>query len=307
MNATFALSGSWGLEYANQECLIVFPTSGSQLRLYKFNHTSINFDQDSILSSTLTGINANSANVWRTSDHCERFSVDNYLFGKKAGGSWQQLSNPSSLPWAAIDDNLTYAVANNGSLYRLDLATNTFFLFFMPTRPFSVNSVVYVWEDRVIVAYTNSTGADVYAFLDSTGTAKSLFNYSSNSFSFTPRIYVSPNLTKIVVVGQLSTLTQKVDAFSINYATLSSRRIVMPSEPLLNGAGFDVAVGDSFLAFRQKSIMGVNNRLREFGYFLAGDVYPKQIYVKYLIANPNAAFQKVLMVETGRGQAYYLS
>lgn len=77
-----------------------------------------------------------------------------------------------------------------------------------------------VW-DRIGVWATNTTSAWVFGFVAPTGgQVTTIFNYSFTSYQDTPLIKVSPQLTKLVILGQVDrngTNVTKVDAYYINF------------------------------------------------------------------------------------------
>ena len=96
---------------------------------------------------------------WKASENCERINVGNYFFRRISNDTFEVMNNPSGFNSEIVDSNVSYAIGNDGNLYKYDYSTNNFALFYTPSSPFPTNNKtsITVYSDRIFINSTSTT------------------------------------------------------------------------------------------------------------------------------------------------------
>lgn len=141
---------------------------------------------------------------------------------------------------------------------------------------------------QVIVTATNSTAAQVLAYYydNSTAVATKCLDYSFASFSAEPKILVSSQLSKVLVVGsylppnQFAGALPRFDGFFVAFANRTSLNLTFPIDKVPDPANSFVLLDDQFLYIRSlttSSVSTTNQYLpfpQENVFFISRDVTP---------------------------------
>lgn len=163
---------------------------------------------------------------------------NNNTNGSASGAQGQFVPISSSFTpstWRSIDSNMTNAVIGN-SIWRLNPSSNSFMQYYQSLTPYLMNPQIFTFQNIIVVTSFNQNAAQVFAYLDdNNGHLTAVLNYQFNNFVNTPKITVSPKLTKVLVIGpvaasssNMSNTKAQVDAFHINYTSMSTLNISFP-------------------------------------------------------------------------------
>lgn len=220
--------------YENSQCQIAKEgdlfSSMFTIILYHQNNQTVSGIDITTLVHSLSGIGNNT--VWGASHDCLRISINNQLFIRDPNSG---AFSPVTGNIRAIDSNLTTIIsADDGNLYRLNPQTASFSLIFTPPVAFPVSAKIRTFEDNMIIWATNTTSSWVFAFRNEPASAPALcLNYSVNTFSAPPKVFMSPNLTKVIIIGptlrpNTSAPVTRADTYFIDYHNTTFRNISFP-------------------------------------------------------------------------------
>jgi hypothetical protein len=155
----------------------------------------------------------------------------------------------------------------------------------------------------------------VLAFsLSSSGTAINCLNYSLTGFSSTPKIQVSENLTKVLIIGPFSqtggTISPKADMFFIDYANAQSQTITFPLSAMDDPLYTYISLNEKFLYIRQlqnPSIpYNISSPNQEFVYCIIQDLYPQMTFTSNIDPTRAQVWTRTLIQTTPDGNTYVM-
>lgn len=249
----FQWSGLWQRLASSDSCRLVKNTGNNTYVLYWYssNGTSLLVSNTFDLTSALTGTSS-----WEVSKDCTKLKADANYFVYN-GASYQAAVSPSGI--TALDSSLTYAITTS-SVLRYNSNTNQY-ANFITNLTLSTNAKVQTYSNRVVVYDTSATGASIYSWLDNAGTGSLLLSFSTASllnFSSTPVVRVSPQCSKVLILG-MSAGSLKSYFYHLDYSGLSSTAVDFPLESVSvsNGSIYAyVEVEDSWIYVRQQVSVG---------------------------------------------------
>jgi len=164
-------------------CALLSDTTGNHT-LFRYNPNLSRYSRAADVGGVIPNLTFTPNTVWKVSENCDRFSVDNFIFSAAPNNQsvYHPLNNNfTTFIWTAIDRNLTTATFNGG-VWRLSPNTNAFTPFISNISLVAFNSV-YVFGPRILIAATNSTVARVFAYNDlGVGVPTLCLNYSLGGF-----------------------------------------------------------------------------------------------------------------------------
>jgi hypothetical protein len=211
----------------------------------------------------LSNFTINSSSKWTISQNCDRFAVDNHVFFRTPG---QPRFNPirnniSDFAPSSLDRELTAAVVNS-SVWLLNTDTSSFMRAFDSPWPFLPRRSIVVRDNRVVVTATNGTAAQVLAFfIESSGSFTNCLNFYFPMYQGPSKIIVSPQLTKVIVMGPFTPpnatqLQPKFDAFTVDYSNRTSLNVPFDFRAFPDPINSKFILDDKYLYVR--SLRGAN-------------------------------------------------
>jgi hypothetical protein len=227
----------------------------------------------------LSNFTINSSSKWTISQNCDRFAVDNQVFFRTPG---QPHFNPirnniSDFAPSSLDRELTAAVVNN-SVWLLNTNTSSFMRAFDSPWPILPRSSIFVRDNRVVVTAVNGTAAQALAFfIESSGNFTKCLNFFFPMYQAPPRIMVSPQLTKVLVMGPFtppnaSQPQPKFDAFTVDYSNRTALNVSFDFRALPDSVNSKFILDDKYLYVR--SLQGTNGSNTTNG---SAPITPKEI------------------------------
>lgn len=208
---TFTVSNSWDILAHSKMCVII-TNNAQDVKMFRLNSTSQTYSED-IVTNLTTLLASNTANhttasEWSISEDCSRFKVKQTYFFRNSSGNWNLMNNStSSTSFAGMtqDSTFTYAVSLDGNLYKYSTTLLGFELFYTPVTPLPNATHINLYSNRLILNHTTASSAEVYVYQIG-NTAAPVFNLTNTSFSASPVIAISPQLTKIIILGNGGTV-----------------------------------------------------------------------------------------------------
>lgn len=135
------------------------------------------------------------------------FGISEDCLKVKSGTSYYEYSSGtptligSTGSITAMDKYMKYALASS-NIMKYNSVTKQFALLFSNANvTFSVNATIHSYGNRVVVVDYNWTNAEVYAFVDNSGSLTEIFMHNAAGFDSTPTAYISQQMTKILIYG----------------------------------------------------------------------------------------------------------
>ena len=283
-STSFEINGSYSLLAHSRQCLIIKDIMGTVL-VFREDPSTLSYVQDpfelsnviningTFASSTsfgngtngtnaTNGTNGTTATLWKVAENCERFRFGDAFYFRNSSGAFSPMNNPAGFESYNTDKSLDYAVGIDGKVYKYSTTQNAFELFFTPASslPSHGSHSISVFNDRFIINTTSSNSVELYAYQIQANSLTLVLNFTDNKFYADPKVAVSPELTKIVVVGNGNiTLANgswgngsMSHGFSIDWTAKTVENMTVPSEALQYGADYFLALGEEFLLMRQK-------------------------------------------------------
>jgi hypothetical protein len=191
---------------------------------------------------------------WRVSKDCLFFSAGKEVISQNSNNaySFTNNSNFKTLSPIILDYSYGYAVVQkdiwkfqNGSTkgaYRSYL-TNISDLF-------DANTVVRSYQSRLIIYTSSATSAFINVYADNGTALTKILEVQYNTFVSTPRIILSPGLTKLLVFGTTSS-GLFTDFYFIDYDNKLYQSIDFPATSVLDPANTLVLLEENWLYLRQ--------------------------------------------------------
>lgn len=175
------------------------PTNSSNLTA---SNTSAPFAVQDI-TALLANITLTNTTKWGLSDKCDRFSVNNMVFFRAPNQSNFQpiANNMSTFNASAISRNIDAAIVGS-SIWLLNANGSSFVSAFNINRTLLPNNNIYRKDNRIIVAATNVTAAQAFAFvIEDNGMFTNCLDYFFPFYQSAPKIQVSSQLSKVLAMG----------------------------------------------------------------------------------------------------------
>jgi len=261
------------------------------------------------VTSLLSGVTINSTTKVALSLGCDRFSVDNKIYTIIPSNNYTALqtfmivtNNMTTFTWTSSDLNLTTVIIGSAVWrYQPTSASNAFVKILDSPYPLFSNATLYANPGRLLITGANSTCAQAFAFIDQNGTLQSIFNWTFQNYQNTPKISVSMNLTKIMIIGpaippNATQAAPKIDIFFIAYMNATGLNVTAPPNLVLDPLNTYLTLSDQFLYARQTSTSNSNtSALQEFIYYFDQDLYLKQALVTNISTTTNITWKKTLI------------
>ena len=159
--------------------------------------------------------------------------MGNYFFRRLSNETYEVMNNPSGFNSEIVDSSVTYAIGNDGNLYKYSNSTNNFALFYTPPSPLPTNNKtsITVHSDRIFINSTSTTSVWLYAYLIESSGLTEVLNFTKDVFFIDPEVEASPQLTKVFVVGNGNTTNTSKGigyAFHIDWSAKTVEDIIFP-------------------------------------------------------------------------------
>lgn len=205
------------------------------------------------LSVTTTDVSAalaGGASSWAISSDCSKIKTDS-SYRAIVSGSLTIVSNLSTI--ISTDALMTYAVTSTGILKYNATANAYSSLYSNANLTLSANAKIYSFSNKIVISDVSSNIAEVYAFVDNSGSVSLVFSYSSTgtaNFTASPTVYVSSGVTKILVYG-LTSSGFETSFYYIDYTTFSSKELDFPADSIFDRNNVYLALEEDWLYVRQ--------------------------------------------------------
>ncbi len=120
---------------------------------------------------------------------------------------------------------MTHVLTSN-SILKYSSTNNTYSIIHTFNSTLSGSASIMTFGNRIVVSDKSSTAADIYAF-DSSSTVIEILSQSLGTYDSMPTIVISPNCTKILVYGMISS-TFSTNFYFVDYANLEYFDIEFP-------------------------------------------------------------------------------
>lgn len=264
----------------NDKCLVLKEAASGNINIARppanvngSTNASVPFTlQDVTQVLTSANVTSNASSNWMVSNFCDRFAVDNKVFTRTLNQSYIPLTFPQ--PPSSLDKNLSVAVIGN-DIWSLSPLNNTFVLALNNSLLLSQNGTnatnntsgplpppilpmnkVYTANNLIVVTATNNTAGQVYAYsVGMNGMIKPLLNFYFPAYQSTPKILVSSNLTKVLIMGPFMPPNQtqaqpKIDSFFIDSPNNGFQNITFPFNSIPDPVNSFVLLDDQYLYVR---------------------------------------------------------
>lgn len=219
----FQWTGNWEILATSEACGLVRNTGNSSYVLYWYASNGTASSVSNTYDLTALGL---SASAWAVSSDCRKIRAGTSYYALN-GAAYQLVAGTSGI--VSADLNMDYGVTAN-SVVRYNSNSGQFESFYSGLT-LSPAAKVAAYSGRVLVSDTSSTAASVYAFLDSTGTASLLLEFSTSAllnYTSAPSVLFSSQCTKVLVHG-ISGGVFAPYFFHVDYAGLSYTELDFPT------------------------------------------------------------------------------
>lgn len=191
---------------ANENCLLIREGLLSY-KIYKLNSNQaqlsvLNFEVGDLVS--LSSIKSS----WKLSADCLFFSVDKLVFALTSNNAFS-LTNSDfrTATKVATSSNFAYALVD-GLLYKFDNTTGIRGAYKLHpssslTADYSAASI-HSYENRIALSIVTSTSIDVIFYSDNSTSLIKFYEISETSYTASPKLLFSPQLSKVLLIGQKS-------------------------------------------------------------------------------------------------------
>ena len=238
---------AWAIQFQNKRCKLMSQGSLS----FMVKETNLVYDTTSISNALSTaGVSLSGATNWAISDDCRRFWLDTEVFYLDSNNAWAVYTRPSGLTISTVDQNVTFALGTDGSLYKI--LPTSIAIYFTPTTPFPAGSSMYTHSHMLGLGTTGATSAEFVGFTDDGTTLKSCINYTKTDFVSQPKIFKSPSLTKVLILGEapkpsyMGTGNMVYTEFYLIQCP-NFQNLTLPTTHFTNLANIKVNLGESFI------------------------------------------------------------
>jgi hypothetical protein len=262
------------------------------------------------VTQLLASFTINSSSKWIISERCDRFAVDNHVFFRVQGQPRFSpiRNNISDFTPSSLDRELTAAVVNN-SVWLLNTNTSSFMRVFDSPWPILPRGSIVVRDNRIVLMGVNNTAAQVLAFfIESSGSFTNCLNFYFPLYQGPSKIIVSPQLTKVLVVGPFTPpnatqLQPKSDAFTVDYNNRTSLNVPFDFRSFPDPINSRFILDDKYLYVR--SLQGANGSNAANGsaplspqeaiYFINQDITPQLARSTNLTQQQMASWRRTVL------------
>lgn len=293
------LNGTWQALVVHPKCIIATNNAVIQILTPPTSNNTMDYELRADITQQLSGITIDNTTKWAASIDCLRVRVAYRLLASPPPPANISLTavDQSLSSWRAVDSNISVVVASDSSLWRFNPTTRQFVKIYTPSSVFPPGDISIRADVQSFVVWGTSNGsAWVRAFTNNTQQIVQILDYSQTGFSNIPEVHISPNLTKILIVGSTlpsgaSTSAPSVTSYFLDFRNTTARNISFPSEHFLPGTY--ITLGDSFLYLRQLPSL---SKPQELIFYFARDMIPVLLSKKDVSTVVNVDWVKALIV-----------
>ncbi len=307
----FTLTGNWAILTQNQHCKFIRQVGAQNFTIMILDRQTKQFRRLAEVTSLLSSVTITGTTKYGISLGCDRFSVDNRIFSIVPSNStnttalqtFTPVSNDlATFTWTSSDDNITTVIVGS-SVWRFKPDNNSFIKILDSPVPLFSDAKIHSSPGRFVIAGVNSSAAQVFAFDDRNGTLPCVFNWTFQRYNNTPKISVSVNSSKIMIIGpstrpNSSQIVPKIDIFFVDYRNSTAINITAPPNLILDPLNTYLSLTDQFLYARQMPAMGNTSALQEFIFFFDQDRYLKQAIITNISVVAGITWKKTLIFNT---------
>lgn len=249
------------------------------------------------ISSLVLGAGVTASSTWYVSENCTGFRFDQKIFKVDPANptSYVSISN-ADFTWTAIDEDLTYAITNkNSQLWTYNQATNAFVSSYTLNTPVS-NPTLSSYMNNALVVDTLGNSIRAIAFNNNGSKVSLVVDSSITGFGSAPKSFVSPNITKLLVIGSDPKNAPMNTILSFNYsASAGSAATNMTLDNYLSGITISsyIYLEDNFLLVRDIAANFINPQ--EYLYLLQANGNINQIVVNPISASQQSTWNKTIL------------
>lgn len=208
-----------------------------------FKKTNITFTANSLVDKS----------NWRISKDCLYFSAGKEVISYSSNGAYAFAnSNFRTLSPIALDYSYGYALVQK-EIWKFDnTSTKGTYKSYMTNISdlFDANTVVRSYQNRLILYTLSATSAFINVFGDNGTVLTKILEVQYTSFASTPKIILSPGLTKFIIFGTTAS-GLFTDFYFIDYDNKLSQNLDFPTTSVIDPANTLVLLEENWLYVRQ--------------------------------------------------------
>ena len=231
------MTGNAYILASSANCRLITSDGSTKYLLYTLTNTantslaSSNVDLTSLLS-------ANTATTgWQVSDDCTKIVGKNLVYATVSGSMSQVYSNSSLI---SFDSSLTYGITS-GQILKYNTTSKAYNAIYSSLNSsFTAGSIIKSYSNRIVVYKVSSTSVLLDVFVDNNNAVTNITSTTSYTFTSSPKVSLSSQLTKILIYGVngATTTSLKANLFFVNYTSKSIQTLTFPTETVLDPANF---------------------------------------------------------------------
>lgn len=167
-------------------------------------------------------------------------------------------SSITGLTWKAFDKELIFGVSSN-NVYKFNSNNNNYDLYYTETSGFLSTVTVFSALNRVFITSSSGSSAayslQINGYIDQSNTLTKFFtNLKTDYVSVVPKIEVSPSLTKIITIGDVTSggkITGDVLFYFVNYTDLSIASFDQVPNGNRRSQFIYIKASDNFIYYRE--------------------------------------------------------
>lgn len=232
MSTSYSVTGtSASILAASANCRLILSTGPTKYLLYTLTNTA-NTSLTSSSADLTSTLSSNTATTgWQVSDDCTRIVGKNIVYAT-VSGTISQVNSSSS--FISFDSSLTYGITTTGQILKYNTTSKTYNAIYSSLNSsFTSGSIIQSYSNRIIVYKVSSTSVLLDVFVDNNNTVTNITSTTSSyTFTSSPKISLSSQLTKILIYGvNVATTTSSIKAnlFSVNYTSKAIQTLTFPT------------------------------------------------------------------------------
>lgn len=165
--------------------------------------------------------------------------MDTTILKKAASGTYTVIN--SGINVVAMDSSFSYALVG-AAIFKYNSASNSFTSYKTNiSANFIATSTLLSYNNRLILWCNNNNSLYINVLSDVNGSLVTIYDNSHLSFTGTPSISISPQLTKVCINGVVNNVLY-VRYFHVNYTTNSWTPVSFPTDAIFDKSAVKIIV-----------------------------------------------------------------
>lgn len=164
------------------------------------------------------------------SDDCSKFAIGNivYVYSSAVSGYSPVNNNFQTFTWTSIDSTFTYVIVSS-TIWKYNATSLRYVSYYSSLNATITSScTLKTYANGLVIYQTSSSSAYVNAFTDNSTSLALFADTSLVSFLATPKVALSPQLSKLIVYGKTSGGIS-VNFYYFNFTGSSATSITFPT------------------------------------------------------------------------------